>query len=162
MLKETGKIVKITDDSLWVDTVQKSTCGSCVAQKGCGQSLLNRWGRNPFYLRVPLMKHSSSQFRVGDYIQIAIPDDIIVKNSLLLYLFPLIFLLVFSGFAHTYSASDGISIFSGIVGFVLGGFVLRIHSYLYRNDARHQPFVVAGPASVNLTLSASEIDKSKK
>ena len=37
MLEETGTVVKIEPDALWVETVQTTTCGSCSARRGCGQ-----------------------------------------------------------------------------------------------------------------------------
>ena len=43
MLVETGRVVAVEEDSLWVETIRQSTCGSCAAQKGCGHGLLNRY-----------------------------------------------------------------------------------------------------------------------
>lgn len=142
VLKETGRIVDIQDDSLWVETIQRSTCGSCVAEKGCGQTLLRKLGVEPSYLRVPLPKNIQRNYSVNDSVVIGIPDDIVVKASLLLYLLPLVLLLVFSGIAHTYYVGDAVSILAGVAGFAIGCLLLRWHSHYYRNDKRHQAFLV--------------------
>ena len=142
MLKETGRVISIKEDSLLVETIKSSTCGSCVAKKGCGQTLLQKIGAKPTYLRVPLGYNAKRLYKVDDSVTIGIPNDIIVKGSLFLYLLPLIFLLVFSGFAHTSNPNDIVSILSGMIGFSIGCLIIRWHSYHYRNDKRHQAFLV--------------------
>ena len=42
MLTETGRVVALEQDSLWVETIRQSTCGSCAVQKGCGHGLINQ------------------------------------------------------------------------------------------------------------------------
>jgi len=142
MLKETGRIVDIKEDALWVETIKRSTCGSCAAEKGCGQTLLKKIGAQASYLRVPLSGSSKHHFQLNDTVNIGIPDDIVVKGSLLLYLLPLIFLLVFSGVVHTYEYSDTSTILAGLFGFVLACILIRWYSYLHRNDERYQAFLI--------------------
>lgn len=142
MLTETGRVVDIREDSLWVETIKSSTCGACVAEKGCGQTVLKRLGAKPTYLRIPLAGHSKEYYQLNDVVTIGIPDDIVVKGSLFLYLLPLVFLLVFSGIAHTYYYSDILSMLSGLVGFCVGCILIRWHSYYYRDDQRHHAFLV--------------------
>lgn len=40
MLYETGKVVAVDSDGLWLETLKKSTCAQCSAKAGCGQQLL--------------------------------------------------------------------------------------------------------------------------
>ncbi len=42
MIVETGTVVAIESDSLWVETIQKTACEACVAQKGCGTRVLSK------------------------------------------------------------------------------------------------------------------------
>ena len=44
MLLETGRVVAVDADSVWVETIRRTTCGSCAVQKGCGHGLLNQLG----------------------------------------------------------------------------------------------------------------------
>ncbi len=142
MLEETGRIVAINNESLLVETIQRSTCGSCVAQKGCGQTLLSRMGVQPTYLRVLLAGRAPDNYEINDDVVIGIPDDIIVKGSLFVYLIPLFLMLVFAGIAHTYFLSEGVSIVAGITGFLLGGFVIKQHAHNHRDDERYQPVLI--------------------
>jgi len=140
MLKETGRVVAIETDALWVETIQKTTCGSCVAQKGCGTGLLAKLGVKPVYLRVLLQPNeSSSAYRVNDSVTIGIPDDVVVKGSLFVYLVPVILMIVFSGIAHTTVNNELIVIVLGIIGLFLGSLLVRWHANVYRTDPRMQP-----------------------
>ena len=40
MLTETGRVVAVDDDGLWVETVRRSTCNACGVRQGCGHGLL--------------------------------------------------------------------------------------------------------------------------
>jgi sigma-E factor negative regulatory protein RseC len=142
MLKETGRVVAIESDSLWVETIQRSTCGSCAAKKGCGQSLLHRLGAKPVHLKVLLNGKKSDHYQLNDYVDIAIPEDIVVKNSLWIYLFPLILMLVISGIAHTYLSNELLSIVMGIAGLLLGGLVIRLHANKYHDDVKQHPVLL--------------------
>lgn len=143
MVTETGRVIGIEDDALWVETIKRSTCSSCVARKGCGQSLLNQMGAKTGHLRVPLGKLSSTHFRINDEVTLGIPNDVIVKSALLLYLLPLVLMLVLSGIAHTYGFSELLVLLAGIFGLAAGGLLVRYHTFRYRNDPRYQPFLVS-------------------
>lgn len=143
MLKETGRVVAVDSDALWVETIQKTTCGSCVAQKGCGTGLLAKLGVKPAYLRVLLKPNeSSNSYRVNDSVTIGIPDDVVVKGSLFVYLVPVILMIVFSGIAHTTINNELIVIALGVVGLLVGSLLVRWHANVYRNDPRMQPQLI--------------------
>ena len=145
MLQETGRIIAVETDAVWVETIQQSTCGSCAAKKGCGQSLLAKLSGKPAYLRVLLQ--GKKGYQVNDNVTIGIPDDVIVKGSLLVYFIPLLLMIVFAGIAHTYSidrqlTSEVLPAFSGIVGLFVGGAIVRFHAHCHRNDKRLQPVII--------------------
>ena len=62
MLKESGKVVSIEDDGLWVETIQQSTCGSCRAKKGCGQQLLSKIGVHSANIKAVFDKNDKKLF----------------------------------------------------------------------------------------------------
>lgn len=142
VLKETAKIVAIDTDALWVETIQRSVCGSCVAQKGCGQTLLNRLGAKPVYLRVLLDGRDASNYQIGQRINIGIPDDVVVKSSLLAYLLPLAGSLVFAAVVHTFYDEEWITLLSMLLGLSLGSFIVNYCTKRYRNDQRYQPVIL--------------------
>jgi sigma-E factor negative regulatory protein RseC len=142
MLKERARIVSIDDEAVWVETIQLSTCGSCVAKKGCGQSLLASLGAKPNYLRVLLSDKKSKKYQIDQSVIIGLPENIVVSTSLFLYVLPLCLMLFFSAFAHHYFFNEFLTIVMAVIGLCLGGLVIRFYSYKYKFDKRFQPIIV--------------------
>ena len=59
MLTESGRVVAVNDSTVWVETIQQSTCGQCAARKGCGQSMLSKMydGRR-HHIEVPIQDYA--------------------------------------------------------------------------------------------------------
>jgi sigma-E factor negative regulatory protein RseC len=89
-------------------------------------------GRNP------------DDYRIGDEIQIGIPDDVVVKASILAYVMPLILMLSLTILAHYLFNSEAITALGALGGLLLGGFILRWHAQRNRYDSRFQPVLVDG------------------
>lgn len=142
MIAETGRVVAIESNGLWVETIQRSTCGSCAAQKGCGQSLLARLAGHSSYLWVLLEGRDPAHYRLGDEIQLGIPEDVVVKGSLFVYLLPLLFMVLGSGLADYWFASDGLSVLGALIGLLLGGLLVRWRARQTRFDPRLQPVLL--------------------
>ena len=66
MILETGRIVAIEPEGVWVETIQKSACGSCKAEKGCGQSLINKWDGHTAYIWVLLEGRNPENYQLGN------------------------------------------------------------------------------------------------
>ena len=142
MILETGRIAAIETEGVWVETIRKSACGSCKAEKGCGQSLINKWDGHSAYIWVLLEGRASSDYQLGDEIQIGIPEEVIAKGALLVYMVPLIGLVLATVLAHHQFVHEGITILSGFVGLLLGGLIVRWHSWRTRFDSSVQPVLV--------------------
>ena len=79
MLTETGRVVGIETDGIWVETIRRSTCGTCSAQKGCGHGLLNRISEGKRgYVRALPGGHSVEDYKVDDQVLISIPEEVIL------------------------------------------------------------------------------------
>lgn len=142
MILETGRIVSIEAEGVWVETIRKSTCGSCQAEKGCGQSLLNKWDGHTAYIWVLLDGRDPARYAVGDEIQIGIPEEVIAKGALLVYLLPVISLVAATTLAHHQFAHEGITSLAGLAGLLVGGFIVRWHAWRTRFDRDLQPVLV--------------------
>lgn len=141
MLTEVGTIIRIEPEAVWVETLQKSTCGSCHAKSGCGQHVLGKALSTSSSIRVLLKGKSPEQFSLNQQVTIGIPEDVVVRGSLIIYLVPLLSLLFFANVGYALAASDAVSILFGAVGLVAGGAMVRWHAWKTRNDPRLQPVI---------------------
>ena len=92
MIVETGTVVAIESDGLWVETIQKTACEACVAQKGCGTRVLSKLTGKTNRIRVLLGRHSAGAIVIGQDV-----DNYQVEISRVNLILPLHFLcLVFS------------------------------------------------------------------
>ncbi|MDB4261124.1 SoxR reducing system RseC family protein [Porticoccaceae bacterium] len=139
MILETGVVVAVESDGLWVETIQKSACEVCVAEKGCGQKFLSKLAGKTVSIRVLRNKMSTEQYSVGQSVTIGIPEDVIVMASLLVYLLP-IFAAI--GGAWLFSGSDLQAVAGALGGVVLGGLVVNLHSVRKRDDVRFNPVLI--------------------
>ena len=91
MLTENGRVIAVEPGGLWVETVRKSTCGACSAQKGCGHGILNRMtdGKRG-YIRVLPGEQSIQDYRVDDEVRFSIPEEVILRGSMVAYLVPIV------------------------------------------------------------------------
>ena len=154
MLKESARVVGIDTEAIWVETIQVSTCGTCSAKKGCGQSLLASLSTQPNHLRVLLTMNNANDYQLNQSVTIGLPENIVVNTSLFLYLLPLCFMLGFSALAHNYYANELLTIGMAVVGLLVGGMVIRFYSYKYRDDARFQPVIVDVKDMATLNVEA--------
>lgn len=145
MLTETGRVVAVESDGVWVETIRQSTCGSCAAQKGCGHGLMNRIGdgRRSLIRALP-GKLAVADCQVDDEVRIAIPEDVILRGSLLVYILPLLLMLAgaAAGSAAYPASGDLAAALGAILGFVLGFALVRLHAHRHRDDSSLQPTLV--------------------
>lgn len=141
MLKEVGTIIRIEPDAVWVETLQKSTCGSCHAQHGCGQHVLGKALSTSSSIRVLLQGQAAEKFSLNQQVTIGLPEDVVVKGSLVIYLIPLLSLIFFANMGYAIMPSEAVSVLSGFAGLVFGGCIVRWHAWKTRNDPRLQPVI---------------------
>lgn len=143
-MKESATVIALEDDSVWVETQRRGSCDSCAANKGCGQGMLSRIvpGRE-HYIRALVDREQRQRLAVGDQVEIVVPDELVLKASLIVYLVPLSMLLLgmFAG-AWVLPGDPG-SIAGGAAGLLLGAALVRWHAHCVRNDTRVQPRVLA-------------------
>ncbi|MES2673368.1 MAG: SoxR reducing system RseC family protein [Pseudomonadota bacterium] len=142
MILEVGLITAVEPEGLWVETIHRSTCGSCHAQKGCGQSLLAKHGASTSQLWVLLEGRNAQDYYVGDEVRIGIPEDVVATSALFIYMVPLIGMVLATILAHQQALNDGVSTLWAMGGLILGGGVARWHAYHTRFDNRLQPVLV--------------------
>ena len=93
MLIEQGTIVEIADSELVVQVIQQSTCGSCAAQKGCGQGVLAKYLSGSQFVRVTLKHRPATDFHVGEQVELGVEESAMLRAAFLVYLVPLLLLI---------------------------------------------------------------------
>tara|TARA_R110001599_G_scaffold353870_1_gene601293 strand:- start:79297 stop:79791 length:495 start_codon:yes stop_codon:yes gene_type:complete len=147
VLIETGRVVAVEadDDALWVETIRQSTCGSCAANKGCGHGLLNRIsdGRTG-YVRVLSGAIAARQCAINDQVRISIPEQVILRGSMLVYVLPLICMMAGAMAADVIwpTAGQSVTVAGAILGLGLGFALVRWHAWRHRQDSDLQPTVL--------------------
>lgn len=142
MIRALGTVIAVQSDSLWVETVSQSTCGACVARQGCGQRLLSRLSGRSNRILVPWDSGVGRSIGVGDEVAIGIPEEILVKGSILVYLLPLLGLVAGATIGQVLWQSDWAAILLGLVGLGCGGLLVRVHARMTWKDPRFCPVVL--------------------
>jgi sigma-E factor negative regulatory protein RseC len=155
MIIESGRIVKIEPEGLWVETIQRSSCDACRAQKGCGHSALAKLGASASRLWVLLEGRDANDYSLGEIVEVGVPEDLIVKGSLFIYLVPLVGMLAGTFFTHRAGASDLVSVLTALSGLFLGALIVRLRAYQTRFDTRLQPVLVDDQKSVRILSAVS-------
>lgn len=135
MITETGRVVAVNGNRVWVQTIRGSACGSCSARHGCGQRALAEvtGGRAN-----QVLVTNNLGARVGDEVTLAIEESALLGASLLVYAFPLLGLVAGTVMAHQFSGGvESASMLGGVAGLVAGFLVTRrVQS---RSSARYEP-----------------------
>jgi sigma-E factor negative regulatory protein RseC len=157
MPTETGRVVAIEADALWVETIRRSTCGGCAAQKGCGHALLDRGSdRHRGRIRILPGARSVCEFTIDDQVQFDIADATILRGSLIAYGLPLFGLLA-GALATAWwlpGNRDVVAVLGATVGLLLGFALVRWHGDRHRGDPDFQPVLqdLATPLEQPLAL----------
>jgi sigma-E factor negative regulatory protein RseC len=142
MLEETGTVVAIEPDALWVETIQQSTCDSCVARKGCGQRVLSKLVGSPSRIRVLLDGRCPGRYSLNQTVNIGIPESVVVYGSLGVYLLPLVAMLAATVMADMAGAGEGATLFAAAIGLISGGGLVRLMSRRARWNPRFHPVLL--------------------
>jgi sigma-E factor negative regulatory protein RseC len=157
MLTETGLVVALEADALWVQTIRRSTCGSCAAQTGCGHGLLNKVSDGKRgYIRALPGEQGIGNFHIGQQVLLGIPEEIILRGSFIAYLLPLLCMLAGSTAAVKWlpGSADLVAVLGASTGLALGFGLVRWHCARHRRDPDFQPVLLraVGPQPEPVTL----------
>lgn len=126
MLRESGRVVAIESDAVWVETIRSSLCGSCAAKAGCGQGVVARAAGGKGLVRALASPNVlAGECALDDEVEIELPESAILRGSILVYLLPLL-LAVCGALVGDYLTGD-VGDVSAIAGFISGlalGFLL--------------------------------------
>ncbi|MFT5693299.1 MAG: sigma-E factor negative regulatory protein RseC [Oceanicoccus sp.] len=143
-ISEIGQVVEIGDDCLWVETIRKTTCQSCTAQKACGHGIMSNTDKGRTHkIRVLIDESDIKGYRVGDEVEISIPEHLLVTGALLVYLLPLLTMLGGAMLAAQVWAGDVPAVIGAVAGFSCGIFVVRYHAAQFNDSVAFNPSVTS-------------------
>ncbi len=120
MMRGMARIEAVKDGQVYAAPIPQAACGGCAAAKGCGVSALSGYFGNRSR---PLVLTDNFDARVGETIEIGIPQSTLNRVAMTSYLPPVVGLLIGGGAAELLGGGNGLSALSAGVGLV-GGFVL--------------------------------------
>jgi len=138
MIEEQIEVIEVIGDQLVLQAETKSACGSCAVNKGCGTSVLAKVVGQKF-TRFQVENNVSAV--AGDTVVVGIPEDALLKGSLVMYVLPVLSML-FSALICDFFLPElmqfrdlviaGFSISGLILGFLLSRWYFQLQS-----NARH-------------------------
>jgi sigma-E factor negative regulatory protein RseC len=146
MVSENGRVVAVTGDSIWVETIRQSTCDSCNASKACGQGVLNKiYDGQRHHIEIKLDENSPADIKVDDEVEICVPEQTLLLGSFLVYLLPLLGLLIggFLGQSLADAANEAAVVTGAVAGFIAGMLVARSGAATYSAKEGNRPRLLA-------------------
>ena len=144
MICETGRVDSLDGEWAFVETFQVSSCKSCSAKAGCGTSVLGSVFSGKRHLIKVAVGSFSGQLQVGDQVELAIDDEIMLRSSLMVYILPLFAMIIgaFSGPSiFSFLSGDAPALLGAMSGFVLTCVILRAFSLANANNPKYQPIL---------------------
>ncbi len=144
MIEEQAEVAEVIGDQLILQARTKSVCGSCAVSKGCGTSVLSKVVGRKF---TRFQVDNSVNAVAGDTVVVGIPEDALVKGSMVMYILPVFFMLVFAllsefFLSHSLQSRDlAIAGFS-ITGLILGFFLSKWYFQRRSNMQHFSPVVL--------------------
>ncbi len=141
MLEENGRVVRIESGTVWVETVKQSSCSSCSAQKGCGQSLLAKVGDGR-RMEIQVDNPQHLDVAIDDDVTLGVGERSFITASFLVYMLPLLVMFIFAVVAQLAGFSEPKVILIAVLG-LAGGFLLtRFISGLISQNCSYRPVLL--------------------
>lgn len=108
-----------------IEPVGGNGCGHCASGKGCGSGKLSQLFCSSKQRSFKVNNAIGAQ--VGDEVSVGLPDGVLLRNSILMYVLPLAFMLGASLLASTLfeDASDAAALLGALAGLLAGFFLVR-------------------------------------
>ena len=124
MIHETGRVVAIKGNKVWVQTIRASACESCSARSGCGQRVLASASKGRAN-QILVNNHLGA--RVGDEVTLAIAESALLSASLLVYAMPLLLMVLGAVAGQQWLPAQDVGAIAGsLAGLAIGFGVARV------------------------------------
>jgi sigma-E factor negative regulatory protein RseC len=128
MLEMRAIVIQVEGDEASVQPLSTGGCGHCNSEGGCGSGKLTKLfcSDKPRQFKVSNAVHA----KVGDEVQVSIPDGVLLRGAVKMYVLPLILLLVGGiagvGLAGETIGRDAYAVTGAVIGLLLGFILARL------------------------------------
>ena len=153
MLTETGQVISVDAEGVWVRVVRQSACNACQTGSACGQKSLSEYFSQramDFYVSNVLGA------REGDCVELGIPENNLVTLAFLTYFMPLLALIlgaIIGDWSWEWMSNvsitslvpisrDVAAIFGGTVGIICGFLLLKALISRGRSSLKREPELI--------------------
>jgi len=158
---ESGVVVELLDDGVLVETQRRGGCASCSAKGGCGVGLMQQ-ALTRYRHRVTAQ--CSLPVRVGDQVELSLPQTALVQASLWMYFVPLLGLLIGAIAGQQLSAwlvlpADALALLGGALGFVAAIRLVSARQGRQWRSGRYAPQVTRVMPAVAHDIAAGLVNR---
>lgn len=126
MLKESGTVIAVDPDGVWVETLQLSACAGCKARHGCGQKLLASAESRLTCIKALFGDSYTGPLPlIGQQVVIGVDEQAMLRGAIFSYGFPLLAMLVLTALGAALAVSEPVAIIVAFAGLLLGGGFVR-------------------------------------
>lgn len=128
MMEMRAIVIQLQGEDASVQPVGTGGCGHCDSEGGCGSSTLTKLfcSNKPRHFKV----RNEVSAKVGDEVQISIPDGALLRGAMKMYVLPLILLLAGGiaggGLAGESAVRDAYAVAGAVIGLLLGFILARL------------------------------------
>jgi len=140
MIEESGRVIAVKGNEVWIETIRTSSCSGCSARSGCGQGLLARVKEGR---RSHICLQTEMELAVNDEVVLGLPEQAFIRSSFLAYGLPLLMLIVGVLLADTvFALAEPWIILAALFGLAVGFMAVRLISHLSTARGDFQPEVL--------------------
>ena len=111
MLTEKATVIEVKDNTLWLQTQVKTTCGSCQHKDSCGTSAVAKaFSPKPNVIGVPFDSSKFGEVVAGDRALIGVQEGFIVRSAMYVYLLPIVGFLLLALLAESLISAGIVSL----------------------------------------------------
>ena len=128
MLEMRAIVIQVEGEEASVQPLDTGGCGHCDGEGGCGSGTLAKLfcSHKPRHFKVS----NEVRAKVGDEVQVSIPDGALLRGAVKMYVLPLILLLAGGfagvGLAGGTAARDVYAVAGAVIGLLLGFILARL------------------------------------
>ena len=143
MIETRAIVISLEGEEALVEATQGGDCGNCDSENGCGNGKLSKlFSSKPRRFRV----RNGASAQVGTIVQVTLAEGVLLRSALVMYIFPLIFLLfgtmLGEHWSNDMSNIDARSAIGGLIGLSLGFVLAKFASSRQRLMAVAQPVIL--------------------